>query len=114
MTGTCILHTSHRGSLPALQGLIDGQIETMIDNPSAALPRIKAGTVRALAVAGLAYCVVEVSKMPTDRAFRERLLKVGGDLVSGTTIEGFRSRMTVQTKRWRRAIEVANIKIKAK
>lgn len=53
MTGTSILHIPYRGSAPALQDLIGGQIDMIFDNLPAALPQIRAGTVRALAVTTL-------------------------------------------------------------
>lgn len=53
MTDTEIQHIPYRGSAPALQDLIGGQIEMMFDNLPAALPQIRAGTVKALAVTTL-------------------------------------------------------------
>lgn len=53
MTGTDILHVPYRGSAPAMQDLVGGQIDIMFDQLAAALPQIKAGTVRALAVTTL-------------------------------------------------------------
>lgn len=53
MTGTSILHIPYRGSAPALQDLMGGQIDMLFDNLPAALPHIRAGTVRALAVTTL-------------------------------------------------------------
>lgn len=53
MTNTFILHVPYRGSAPALQDLIGGQIDLMFDNLPASLPHIKAGSVRALAVTTL-------------------------------------------------------------
>jgi tripartite-type tricarboxylate transporter receptor subunit TctC len=53
MTGTFILHVPYRGSAPALQDLIGGQIDMMFDNLPAALPQIRSGNVRALAVTTL-------------------------------------------------------------
>ncbi|VWX56086.1 conserved exported hypothetical protein [Burkholderiales bacterium 8X] len=50
MTNTYIVHVPYRGSAPALQDLIGGQIDMMFDNLPASLPHIKAGTVRALGV----------------------------------------------------------------
>lgn len=50
LTGTFIVHVPYRGSAPAMQDLIGGQIDLMFDNLPAALPQIRAGTVRALAV----------------------------------------------------------------
>ena len=64
MTGTFILHVPYRGSAPALQDLIGGQIDLMFDNPPAALPQIKAGTVRALAVTSLRRSA-SIPELPT-------------------------------------------------
>ncbi len=53
MTNSFIVHIPYRGSAPALQDLIGGQIEMMFDNLPAALPHIRSGKVRALAVTTL-------------------------------------------------------------
>lgn len=53
MTSTYIVHVPYRGSAPALQDLIGGQIDMMFDNLPASLPHIRAGSVRALAVTTL-------------------------------------------------------------
>jgi len=50
MTGTHIVHVPYRGSGPALTDLMGGQIDLMFDNLPAALPHVKSGKVRALAV----------------------------------------------------------------
>jgi len=50
MTDTSIVHVPYKGSAPALQDLVGGQIEMMFDNLPAALPQIRAGNLRALAV----------------------------------------------------------------
>ncbi len=54
MTGTYITHIPYKGSAPALQDLIGGQIDMMFDNLPASLPHIRSGRVRALAVTTLA------------------------------------------------------------
>ena len=53
MTNSFIVHIPYRGSAPALQDLIGGQIEMMFDNLPAALPHIRSGKVKALAVTTL-------------------------------------------------------------
>lgn len=53
MTGSFIVHIPYKGSTPALQDLMGGQIDMMFDNLPAALPHIKSGRVRALAVTSL-------------------------------------------------------------
>jgi tripartite-type tricarboxylate transporter receptor subunit TctC len=50
LTGSYIVHIPYRGSSPALQDLVSGQIDLMFDNLPAALPFIKSGRVKALAV----------------------------------------------------------------
>ena len=50
MTGSFIVHIPYRGSSPALQDLVSGNIDLMFDNLPAALPFIKSGRVKALAV----------------------------------------------------------------
>lgn len=50
MTGTYMTHIPYRGSAPALTDLIGGQADLMFDNLPSALPHIKAGRLRALAV----------------------------------------------------------------
>ena len=50
MTGTFMLHFPYRGSGPALIDLIGGTMDLMFDNLPSALPQIKAGKLRALAV----------------------------------------------------------------
>ena len=49
-TGTFILHVPYRGGGPALLDTLAGQVDMSFPTMSAALPHIKAGTLRALAV----------------------------------------------------------------
>ena len=50
LTGTFMLHLPYRGSGPALLDLIGGNMDLMFDNLPSALPQIKAGKLKALAV----------------------------------------------------------------
>jgi tripartite-type tricarboxylate transporter receptor subunit TctC len=50
MTGTFMLHLPYRGSGPALIDLIAGNVDLMFDNLPSALPHIKSGKLKALAV----------------------------------------------------------------
>lgn len=45
-----MLHIPYKGSAPAVTDLLGGQVESMFDNAPSALPHIKAGKLRALAV----------------------------------------------------------------
>jgi tripartite-type tricarboxylate transporter receptor subunit TctC len=50
MTGTFMLHLPYRGSNPALLDLLAGNTDLMFDNLPSALPHIKSGKLKALAV----------------------------------------------------------------
>ena len=50
MTGSYMVHFPYRGSGPALIDLIGGSMDLMFDNLPSALPQIKAGKLKALAV----------------------------------------------------------------
>lgn len=50
-TGSFILHVPYRGSGPALNDLLGGQVDMMFDNLPSSMPHIKAGKLRALAIA---------------------------------------------------------------
>jgi tripartite-type tricarboxylate transporter receptor subunit TctC len=50
MTGVQMAHIPYKGSAPALQDLVGGQVQLMFDNLPSALPLIKAGRLKALAV----------------------------------------------------------------
>ena len=53
MAGVQITHIPYKGSAPALQDLLGGQVQMMFDNLPPSLPQIKAGKLRALAVTSL-------------------------------------------------------------
>ena len=51
MSGTTFQHVPYRGSAPAMQDLVAGQVDMMIDAPVVVLPQVRAGNVKGLAVA---------------------------------------------------------------
>ena len=50
LTGTFIVHIPYRGSGPALNDAIAGQVDIQMDNLASSIPHIKAGRLHALAV----------------------------------------------------------------
>jgi tripartite-type tricarboxylate transporter receptor subunit TctC len=51
MTGVDMTHVPYRGSAPALLDLMGGRVQVMFDSIASALPHIRAGKLRAIAVA---------------------------------------------------------------
>ena len=52
MASISMTHVPYKGSAPALQDLVAGHVQAMFDLVPTALPRIQAGTVKAIAVTG--------------------------------------------------------------
>jgi tripartite-type tricarboxylate transporter receptor subunit TctC len=52
MTGTDMVHTPYRGAAAAMTDLLGGRIQLMFDNLPSAVPHVRAGRLRALAVTG--------------------------------------------------------------
>jgi tripartite-type tricarboxylate transporter receptor subunit TctC len=51
MTGLKLRHVPYRGAAPAMNDLIAGHVPILFDNSTTVIPQVRAGTVRALAVA---------------------------------------------------------------
>jgi tripartite-type tricarboxylate transporter receptor subunit TctC len=61
---TRIQHVPYRGSAPAMQDLVAGQIDMMIDAPVTILPQLRAGTIKAFAVARRSR-LAQAAEVPT-------------------------------------------------
>ena len=62
--GVKLLHVPYKGSAPAMSDLIGGQIPFSIDTVAAALPQIKGGKIKAIAVTG-ATRATQLPDVPT-------------------------------------------------
>ena len=77
-TGIKMLHVPYKGTAPALQDLIGGQINIMLDTPSSMLPHVKAGKIKALGMTSEKRVAV-APEMPT-------LIEGGVQVVGGTWV----------------------------
>jgi tripartite-type tricarboxylate transporter receptor subunit TctC len=64
VAGLNLVHVSYRGAAPATTDVLGGQVPAMFDNPMNALPHVKAGALRALAVTGEARLAL-LPEVPT-------------------------------------------------
>jgi tripartite-type tricarboxylate transporter receptor subunit TctC len=62
--GIELTHVPYKGSTPALTDLVGGQVHLMVDNLITALPQVRAGKLKALAVTS-AQRVPELPNVPT-------------------------------------------------
>jgi tripartite-type tricarboxylate transporter receptor subunit TctC len=74
-TGTYMLHIPYRGSGPALNDTLAGQVEVMLDNLPSSIPHIQAGKLRPLAVAWNS----RIPSMPTVPTYAELGMKEMND-----------------------------------
>lgn len=77
-TGIKMLHVPYKGTAPALQDLIGGQIQIMLDTPSSMLPHVRAGKIKALGMTSEKRVAV-APEMPT-------LIEGGVQVVGGTWV----------------------------
>ena len=68
MTGTNLTHVPYRGSLPALNDVVGGQISAMFCDLPPAIPMIQAGKVRALGISSLTRAALLPDVVPVAQA----------------------------------------------
>ncbi|MGE5526066.1 MAG: tripartite tricarboxylate transporter substrate binding protein [Rhodospirillaceae bacterium] len=78
LTGTKLVHVPYKGTAPALQDLIGGQVTIMMDTSSSMMPHVRAGKIRALGMASEKRAAV-APDVPT-------FIEQGVPLVSGTWV----------------------------
>ena len=71
LTKTSMTHIPYKGSAPAMTDLIGGQLEMMFDTSTSALPHIKGGKVRSVALTGNA----RLRELPNVPTFAEQGMK---------------------------------------
>ncbi|MFN9193200.1 MAG: tripartite tricarboxylate transporter substrate binding protein [Pseudomonadota bacterium] len=74
MTGTFMVHIPYRGSGPALIDLMGGQMDLMFDNLPSAMPHIRSGRLKALAVTSSARNAA-IPELPTVEEAGGQVLK---------------------------------------
>jgi len=77
-TGIKMVHVPYKGTAPALQDLIGGQVTVMMDTPSSMLPHVRAGRIKALGMASEKRVAV-APEIPT-------LIEGGVPVVGGTWV----------------------------
>ena len=76
--GIKMVHVPYKGTAPALQDLIGGQINVMMDTPSSMLPHVRAGKIKALGMTSEKRVAV-APEIPT-------LIESGVQVVGGTWV----------------------------
>jgi tripartite-type tricarboxylate transporter receptor subunit TctC len=72
-----MVHVPYKGTAPALQGLLSGDIQVLVDVPSSLMPHVRAGKIRALGM----FSAKRVSGAPEVPTVAE----AGGPAIEGST-----------------------------
>lgn len=78
VTGVKMVHVPYKGTAPALQDLVGGQVQVMMDTPLSLLPQARAGKIRALGMASEKRAAV-APEVPT-------FIEQGVNVVGGTWV----------------------------
>jgi tripartite-type tricarboxylate transporter receptor subunit TctC len=76
-TGVDMVHVPYKGTAPALQDLIGGRIQILVDVPSTLMPHVRAGKIKALGMFS-AKRVAGATEVPT-------IAEAGGPLIESST-----------------------------
>ena len=138
--GVKMTHVPYKGTAPALQGLMTGEIQLMMDTPSSMLPHVRSGRIKVLgmasekriaaapgvpvtggtwvgwlAPAGAPKAVVErlgreIGAIMQRQEVRDRLTQMGTDPVGSTPAE-FAKFLDEEVAKWAKVIRAANVKV---
>jgi len=75
--GLDMVHVPYKGTAPALQGLLGGEIQVLVDVPSSMMPHVRGGKIRALGMFA-AKRVAGAQEVPT-------LVESGGPAIESST-----------------------------
>jgi tripartite-type tricarboxylate transporter receptor subunit TctC len=75
--GVDMVHIPYKGTAPALQGLMGGSIQILVDVPSTLMPQVRAGKIKALGMFS-ATRVAGAAEVPT-------IAEAGGPLIEAST-----------------------------
>ena len=75
--GIDMVHVPYKGTAPALQGLLGGEIQVLVDVPSSMMPHVRGGKIRALGMFA-AKRVAGAQEVPT-------LVEAGGPAIESST-----------------------------
>ena len=75
--GVDMVHVPYKGTAPALQDLMGGNIQILVDVPSTLMPQVRAGKIKALGMFS-AKRVAGAAEVPT-------IAEAGGPLIEGST-----------------------------
>lgn len=76
-TGIDMVHVPYKGTAPALQGLIGGDIQVLVDVPSTLMPHVRGGKIKALGMFS-AQRITGASEVPT-------IAESGGPAIESST-----------------------------
>jgi tripartite-type tricarboxylate transporter receptor subunit TctC len=76
-TGVEMVHVPYKGTAPALQDLMGGNIQILVDVPSALMPQVRAGKIKAIGMFS-AKRIASADEVPT-------MAEAGGPLIEAST-----------------------------
>ena len=108
LTSTFMVHLPYRGSGPALIDLMAGNVDVMFDNLPSAMPHIKSGRLKALAVTS-GQRSAALPDLPTVAEGGGLLLQ--GAIPSGMTPAAFVKFIDAEARKWAEVVKASGAKV---